>query len=94
VMFNPNRPLVIYEQMSLKFNDLEFSELNIQLGHTQLDVQGKRADAWLNFDLHDGDRSIGSGRKKLVLGGLREFDEAAIQALCDEQIMAQKAVNG
>lgn len=93
VMFNPNRPLVIYEQMSLKFDRLEFTDLSIELAETQLEVQGKRGNAWLNFHLLDGQTQIGSGRKKLVLSGLRDYDEAAIQALCDEQTARQRALS-
>ena len=83
VMFHPTRPLVIYEQMSLLFKQTEFRDLTIKLSNTYLEVEGKRGNAWLEFDLLDQDREIGKGRKKLVLSGLRPFDEHAIKGMCD-----------
>jgi len=74
VMINPTRPLVIYESMSLKFNDLDFDTLTITLSSTELEVLGKRGNAQLHFSLHDGDKQIGIGLKRLVLSGLREYD--------------------
>lgn len=83
VMFNPSRPLVIYEQMSLTFSQTKFSDLSIELSNTYLEVSGKRGNAWLEFDLLDQGQGIGKGRKKLVLSGLRPYDEQAMQAMCE-----------
>ncbi len=83
VMFNPRRPLVIYEQMSLSFSETKFSELTIELTNTYLEVQGKRGNAWLEFSLLDQGQEIGTGRKKLVLSGLRPYEEAAMKEMCD-----------
>jgi hypothetical protein len=90
VMINPARPLVIYESMSLEFSDLSFSELNIRLSNTSLDVQGKRGNAQLSFTVFDGDKEIGQGVKKLVLSGLRAYEQSAIDQMCD-QYMSSKA---
>jgi hypothetical protein len=84
VMINPQRPLVIYESMSLEFTSLDFTQLSVELNKTTLAVNGKRGDAKLHFDLLNAGKNIGSGLKSLVLSGLREFDETAIQAMCDE----------
>lgn len=84
VMINPARPLVIYESMSLKFDDLNFEDLAIKLSHTELEVLGKRGNAQLHFSLYDGDRKIGTGLKRLVLSGLREYEQASIDAMCEE----------
>jgi len=78
VMINPARPLVIYQSMSLRFNHLNFNSLNIELQNTSLNVNGKRGDAHLKFSmLSDGD-VVGSGHKKLVLSGLRNYEEEAV----------------
>ena len=82
VMINPKRPLVIYEKMSLHFEKLDFSKLNIKLDKTNLSVDGKRGDAKLHFVIMDGQETIGSGIKTLVLSGLREYDKSAIDAMC------------
>ena len=83
VMFNPQRPLVIYEQMSLSFEQTQFTDLSIELGNTYLEVEGKRGNAWLEFNLMDQGKAIGTGRKKLVLSGLRPYDEAAMKRMCE-----------
>jgi hypothetical protein len=90
VMFNPARPLVIYQSMSLSFDSLEFDDVNIELSGTELEVIGKRGNAQLHFDLNDGGRKIGTGLKKLVLSGLREYEQIAIDSMC-EQYYASKA---
>ena len=72
VMINPKRPLVIYESMSLNFKELDFTSLEVALADTSLDVQGKRGEAKLQFDLlAENQRKIGTGVKSLILSGLR-----------------------
>jgi hypothetical protein len=90
VMINPARPLVIYQSMSLSFDSLGFDDVTIELSGTELEVIGKRGNAQLHFDLKDGDRKIGTGFKKLVLSGLREYQQASIDSMC-EQYYASKA---
>ena len=90
VMINPKRPLVIYESMSIHFEQLEFSSLEIVLEKTSLKVEGKRGSAQLYFSLNSGGQTIGSGIKNLVLSGLREYDEQAVNQMC-EDYMASKA---
>ena len=84
VMINPARPLVIYQSMSLHFDTLDFSELDIQLADTTMEVLGKRGNAQLHFSLNSEGKKIGRGIKNLVLSGLREYHQPAITAMCDE----------
>lgn len=86
VMINPKRPLVIYESMTLEFSDLNFEVLDINLGDTTLDVDGKRGVAKLYFSLQSDRAVIGSGVKTLLLSGLREYDEVAINEMCEEYL--------
>jgi len=90
VMINPARPLVIYESMSLYFASLEFSDLHIELSDTNLSVNGKRGNAELHFSLYDHDREIGKGMKKLVLSGLRRYEQAAIDLMCEQYSLSKK----
>ena len=91
VMINPARPLVIYESMSLEFSDFDFDELNIRLTNTSLDVQGKRGNAQLDFSICDGEKKIGRGLKKLVLSGLRPYDQEAIDRMCELYLLSKPA---
>jgi len=84
VMVNPKRPLVIYESMSFTLSELAFSALRLELDDTTLNVNGKRGKAALHFSFYDGENRIGSGLKSLLLSGLREYDEKAVNALIDE----------
>ena len=94
VMINPARPLVIYQSMSLKLENLGFSQLDIELSKTTLSVNGKRGDAELHFVLSDGQKTIGSGIKKLVLSGLREYEPDAIAAMCAQYYASKEAWGG
>jgi len=86
VMINPDRPLVIYEGMSFKLEHLDFSNPELELSECSLQVSGKRGDAELHFNIIDAGRPVGTGLKKLVLSGLREYEEAAMQGMCDQYL--------
>lgn len=94
VMINPKRPLVIYESMALELNHLNFVDLSISLAKTTLEVAGKRGDAKLYFTLSHAGKEVGSGVKKLVLSGLREYQEDAIQAMCDDYAQSKLDYTG
>jgi hypothetical protein len=81
VMFNTNRPLVMYNSMSFQFKSLNFEHpMSLKLANSTLDVEPKRANSFLYFDLFDGDKIIGEGIKKLVVAGLKTYDEEVINA--------------
>jgi len=84
VMINPARPLVIYEGMSFNVEHLDFENPELELSKSTLEVSGKRGDAQLHFNIMDNGRSVGTGLKKLVLSGLREYEEVAMQGMCDK----------
>ncbi|MCL1141141.1 DUF3581 domain-containing protein [Shewanella gaetbuli] len=82
VMINPDRPLVIYESMSFNLHDFDFDNIDLHLTHQHMDINGKRGDVTLTFELRTHDRIIGSGTKTLVLSGLREYQEDKAQQMC------------
>ena len=90
VMFNPQRPLVIYQSMQLSLHHLEFDVVDVTLGETRLEINGKRGEATLNFLLSNGDEELGHGHKILIVSGLRDYDEEAIQAIQDEYAESKK----
>lgn len=83
VMINPTRPLVIYESMSFELQTPDIQQLRLELANSELEINGKRGDVTLHFDLFDGDKNIGTGKKTLVLSGLRPFEEDAVQGMCN-----------
>lgn len=81
VMVNPARPLVIYQSMSLELETLDFQSPTLELTHSELEVSGKRGNGCLKFDFKEGDTIIGHGEKRMVLSGLKPYDQAAVDDL-------------
>ena len=84
VMINPQRPLVIYEGMQFVLDKLTFSEAELKLTEASLQVDGKRGDVKLAFDILDGAHVIGKGKKTLVMSGLREFDAQQMEEVVED----------
>jgi len=80
VMFNPDRPLVIYDSMGFELTRLDATAPAMELVGSSLDVAGKRGDARLRFRIDADGEAVGSGAKKLTISSLRAYDETRIQA--------------
>ena len=79
VMFNPARPLVMYNSMSFEFSSVEFTnKMHIELADSTLEVEPKRANSYLHFDIFDGEKRVGKGIKKLVMAGLRPYNHEVL----------------
>lgn len=91
VMINPDRPLVIYESMVINMNRLDIKDPQLELTHSTLDVEGKRGRVCLEFCLKAGDEVVGTGKKNMVLSGLREFEQATIDQLEDNYSARKQA---
>ena len=87
VMINPARPLAIYQSMSLHLDRLNLAQPSVELAETQMIVDGKRGDVELQFRLMDGEDVAGCGVKKIILSGLREYQQTAV----DEMIADYKS---
>ncbi|MGS2744345.1 DUF3581 family protein [Halomonas sp. LS-001] len=84
VMFNPKRPLVIYDSMGFSLERLNAQTPGLELTGSSLDVQGKRADALLDFSIQSGGKAVGVGSKKLVVSGLCEYNAEQMDAIVAE----------
>lgn len=89
VMFNLNRPLVIYESMTLSFERLDFSEAVVEMLEPKFEVNGKRATAFLHFQVKTGKEVVGSGFKKLAISLSSDYQAEPMQAFV-EQYLARK----
>lgn len=84
VMINPARPMIMYENMSIHLDTLDFSEVTLELSDSTLSIDGKRGTASLEFDLiHDG-KSIGHGKKFMLLSGLRPYCQDTIDTIVSD----------
>ena len=81
VMINTERPLVIYDHMRISLDTLDIDSVELKLTDSKFRLYGKRGDVALNYDLCCNDELVGLGQKKMVLSGLREYDQGKIDAL-------------
>jgi hypothetical protein len=81
VMFNPERPLVIYDRMAFDLERLDFGEPELAFAGGSLDASAKRADVAVRFAIHAGRDAVGTAAKHLVISGLRPYDEARMNEL-------------
>ncbi len=80
VMFDVNRPMVIYQSMLIDLDRLDLTDVQLKFDRekTRLDVNGKRGQLCLAFELKVGDEVIGRGEKHMVVSGLRPFEKTAV----------------
>ena len=83
VMINTERPLVIYDHMRITLDTLDIDSISLSLSENTFRLYGKRGDVGLNYDLCCNGEKVGKGQKKMVLSGLREFDQQKIDALVE-----------
>lgn len=84
VMFNPRRPLVIYDSMGFSLERLEGLAPALELLDSSLTINGKRGDTLLEFSIQSGGERVGTGSKKLVVSGLCDYDPEAMDDIVAE----------
>lgn len=94
VMFNLNRPLVIYESMTLSFHHLNFQQASVDMMEPKMEVNGKRASAFLHFQIKSGENVVGTGFKKLAISVLNGYESEPMQAFVDEYLARKNGYLG
>ncbi len=94
VMINIARPLVLYESMSLEFEHMDFTDPKVEMVDPDLNVNGKRGDAHFNFQIKSGDIVVGKGFKKIVISGVREYEEQPMQEFVDNYLARKEIYLG
>ncbi len=94
VMFNIDRPLVIYESMTLKLQHLDFQQPSLEMLEPKMEVNGKRATAYLHFQIKSGDAVVGTGFKKLAVSGLRDYESEPMDAFVEEYLARKNGYLG
>ena len=84
MMINPERPLVIYESMSLNLDTTELLDPILESAGSNLEIDGRRGHVTLDFHLLDQGRVVGSGVKTMVLSSLREYDQRGVDEMIDQ----------
>ncbi len=81
VMINTERPLIIYDHMRIALDTLDVDEIALKFTNSEFRIYGKRGDVALNFNFTSNGEIIGKGQKKMVLSGLREYQQEKIDLL-------------
>ncbi len=90
VMINPERPLVIYESMTLHLDRLKLEAPRLQPTEQTLEVNGKRGKVALSFTFEDQGETVGGGVKRMVLSGLRPYDAQQMEQVVQEFLQRQQ----
>jgi hypothetical protein len=83
VMINTERPLVMYDHMRISLDTLDIDSVKLDLSTSIFRLYGKRGDVALNYDLSCNGEKVGKGQKKMVLSGLREYEQSSIDKLIE-----------
>jgi len=86
VMFSLTRPLVIYESMTLSFDHLDFRQAAVAMMEPKMEVNGKRASAFLHFQIKSGANVVGTGFKKLAISVQSGYEPESMQAFVDDYL--------
>ncbi|MCK5871788.1 MAG: DUF3581 domain-containing protein [Methylococcales bacterium] len=91
VMINTTRPLVIYESMVFEFESLNFLTPELTALKNTLAIEGKRGEARFHFQINSEGKTVGTGFKKILISGMREYNHEVIQSFT-EKYLALKAI--
>lgn len=83
-MFNPDRPMVMYESMSLALDNLDLPSPGLELHSATLEAAGKRGNVLLEYRLTADNKPVGEVTKRLVLSGLRPYSPEAMAGVIEE----------
>lgn len=81
VMLNPDRPLVIYQSMSLSLERLDLTEPTLVSSQSTLTVNGKKGATKLQFNLIESGNIVGHGEKSMVIGGLLPYKQGEVDRM-------------
>lgn len=84
VMFNPQRPLVIYDSMGFVLDTLDIAAPVVEFTGSSFDIVGKRGEAHLEFRMASQGKLVGHGTKKLVVSGLQPYDSKVMDDFVGE----------
>ncbi|MBN1379139.1 MAG: DUF3581 family protein [Gammaproteobacteria bacterium] len=81
VMINPDRPMAMYQSMSIELDRLDLTSPEIDFSKALFEYEGKRGDIRLPFNFIEKGEIVGRGEKHMVVSGVMKYDAAAMDAL-------------
>lgn len=94
VMFNPGRPMVLYEGVQFRLEERPGADLVLSPEAASLTVEGRRGEELLPFALEQGGRLVGRGCKRVTVSGLQPYDPERMQAFSDLYRQRRSAFRG
>lgn len=91
VMLNPDRPLAIYQSMTLSLDRLDLTKPNLESSQSTLAVNGKKGSALLQFNLIESGEIVGHGEKHMVIGGLMPYVQSEVDRMAKRLTDAHQA---
>lgn len=89
VMINVERPMVIYESMAFALERLDIPNVALRLTDSELKVDGRRGEVRLSFDFLCGEAKVGTGNKRILLSGLRPYEEDSMSRLVSSYLASR-----
>lgn len=80
-MVNTERPLAIYDHMRISLDTLDMDSVSLVPTDSIFRIYGKRGDVALNYEFTCNGETVGRGQKKMVVGGLREYQQDKVDQL-------------
>jgi hypothetical protein len=80
VMINADRPMVIYQSMTIDLDTVDIKTPRLEIDHNELEISGKRGSVLLAFNLVESGEIVGRGKKCMLVSGLREYDKTSTDA--------------
>jgi hypothetical protein len=86
VMINPGRPMVMYQSMLISLTRLDLCDVKLELDNekTTFELNGKRGNVCLAFNLVSDGKSIGRGEKHMVVSGLKPFEKPVVDQVISD----------
>jgi hypothetical protein len=81
IMINTERPLVIYDHMRIALDTIDLESVSLEHSNCEFRLYGKRGDVALNFNFFCNGEQVGKGQKKMLISGLREYNQEKIDQL-------------
>jgi hypothetical protein len=73
--------MVMYESMTIDLDRLDIHSPSLEVDHNEVVVKGKRGEAQVAFNLVDSGNVVGRGRKRMILSGLRQYEQQVMDAV-------------
>ncbi|MDD1641965.1 MAG: DUF3581 family protein [Methylococcaceae bacterium] len=80
--------------LTLSFHHLDFRQASVEMLEPKMEVNGKRASAFLHFQIKAGEDVVGTGFKKLAISVLNSYEAEPMQAFIDEYLARKNSYLG